>query len=1184
MVSVHSWLSGIEYTDTVVMDSSFRRLRIPGHPFDFGTTRAGRPELPYLRILIAVPDSCSLDLEVFSSRSLSGTGKVYPIPRRVFERDSGGYIKEVEVFTYDTTFYQMDTLYPGVLARVNQDGYLREQRVLEVFLYPIQCNPGRHEIIYHYDLSLVVRYSGKIQPCTLGLGPFEHLGRDLLLNYPGTDREGDHNNPPEVHIYTELKVPGNEADYIIVVGDDLFNDPTGYTKVLDFANHRCSRNFWDIGIVAMEEVVEEFGPDSAGLHSFLEYAYEYWSAPHSPDRKLIYVILIGGWDLVPSYFEEYEVQGRKLERVMDYWFKCLKGDDNISDIALGRWPAKEVDELTTIVKKTIDYETVIQPEDWRRRGLVLRGQDEGNADECAEVCKAIFEDAGFEVYIHRWDEEPAQEWINNVHYRVNEGVLITSYFSHGVRQAWVRPTEPTFDTTDVHDLTNALRLPFVVSMACATAEFHWDKSASGHRCFGEVWLFDDQAGIGFYGAGCATSWASLPTGYEIVRYATLYGRWFIGDAVAWGELANPCLNWDYNLLGDPAVDLGGEGITRGPDLFIRPDGGEIELLDPYPRIDAQIPIACKIWNLGFQDATDVLIRFQIIDPENQVVEATLETTIDLIKKRSCETAQVTWIKSHVGRLGDRIIRVEADPEHHIPEVCEENNQGERVKFFYFYPYLTDNWPVKFGGVSVTPVLWDINGDGKNEILVSDDKILVVLNCDGTLLWEAECGSRITDVVVGDVDGLWPDEIVVGAIGKGTETDLCADSIYVYDHDGTLLNKWEITSAELISDCRVMLMEIAGTSPGLEIVSATPLSLLRSSSPPRIDAWRHDGTHLWTIDDLNLPHLSAEEIDPGNPGTELVAAGLDGIYVFDRQGNELQHWDYRIGSTPALADFDPFPDGCELSVGGNGPAGNHLYAFHYGQSNPIWNVPVNGPINSSPAVGDINSQAPYFDVVAGCDDKMIYAVKQNGEPLWDFQTNGAVGYPPSLANIDQDDRLEVICPSSDNWIYGLDGFEGHLEPGYWPFWVPKGTTPSDVMIGDLDGDSFLELVLRTTDGYVHVWTLKPYGGGPLGVVPASILPWPMFHHDYQRTGRYNWTPSGGLLNATDEAGEFEITGKVREVSITVYDHRGKSVMTHSYPELDKGKYRVDWKGRFAPGLYLAVLKIRGFWAVKLFQVE
>ncbi|MGB7055946.1 MAG: C25 family peptidase propeptide domain-containing protein, partial [bacterium] len=303
-VCIQTVIYGFTEHDTVIDAKDFKRIRIPEEPVLSDTMSAGKPEIPFVRLLIAIPDSASLETKLYNSDHTEYDNYlIYPIPRVVFE-DSGGCVCFKEIYTYDTTFFDKDTLYPGVLYELGTDGYWREQRVLEVFLYPIQFNPQQNRMYLHHELDLRIDFSGTVIENTMGLGPFEEIGREVLLNYQGIDREAESVPEPAFHYYSDLRDTNNVADYLIVMGTDFYYNETASYWLEQFAQWRVDHNGFEVGLVKMDDIYTQFdslAPDSAAqLRHFLAYAYDHWQAPSMSDDHFAYCLFVGDWDYVPT--------------------------------------------------------------------------------------------------------------------------------------------------------------------------------------------------------------------------------------------------------------------------------------------------------------------------------------------------------------------------------------------------------------------------------------------------------------------------------------------------------------------------------------------------------------------------------------------------------------------------------------------------------------------------------------------------------------------------------------------------------------------------------------------------------------------------------------------------------------------------------------------------------------------
>ncbi|MEE8597317.1 MAG: VCBS repeat-containing protein, partial [bacterium] len=167
---------------------------------------------------------------------------------------------------------------------------------------------------------------------------------------------------------------------------------------------------------------------------------------------------------------------------------------------------------------------------------------------------------------------------------------------------------------------------------------------------------------------------------------------------------------------------------------------------------------------------------------------------------------------------------------------------------------------------------------------------------------------------------------------------------------------------------------------------------------------------------------------------------------------------------------------------------------------LWERQTEGPINCSPAVGDIHPGVPYpgVEITFGNDASEIHLRRGiNGANIdpWPYTIDpGAmVRTSPAIANINGDSYLDIIIGANNGYVYAFK----HTKDSIPPFPLPLFGRPSSPIIGDIDGDRKSEIILSSSDGYLHVWENRD------SRVTSYSLEWPQFHHDHQRTGLYGW---------------------------------------------------------------------------------
>jgi hypothetical protein len=114
--------------------------------------------------------------------------------------------------------------------------------------------------------------------------------------------------------------------------------------------------------------------------------------------------------------------------------------------------------------------------------------------------------------------------------------------------------------------------------------------------------------------------------------------------------------------------------------------------------------------------------------------------------------------------------------------------------------------------------------------------------------------------------------------------------------------------------------------------------------------------------------------------------------------------------------------------------------------------------------------------------------------WQFFTG------PAIADVDggADGVPEIIVSSGGYFVHAFNGVTG-LEPAGWPKLTGHWVVASP-LIGDIDGDGSLEVVVATRSGDLHVWDV-PGGACETGAVPRASVEWRKALHDEWGTGVY-----------------------------------------------------------------------------------
>lgn len=306
-----------------------------------------------------------------------------------------------------------------------------------------------------------------------------------------------------------------------------------------------------------------------------------------------------------------------------------------------------------------------------------------------------------------------------------------------------------------------------------------------------------------------------------------------------------------------------------------------------------------------------------------------------------------------------------------------------------------------------------------------------------------------------------------------------------------------------------------------------VEIVATSINHEVSAMNLNGTFMWRFnnDDTVFSGVAIGDLDHDGKN-EVVFGGDSSPSQFYWQGGRItaltndgrRMWvkqtDQVIWSTPALADLNN--DGSLEVVVGTGlfysGAGNKVYVLNSaGQDlviagNPGWPqtltnqggqpAGVDGRVQSSPAIGDVNGDGSLDIVIADAQGR-VYAFNSNGSTIWSVQgfTPQNLYTSPVLADVDGDNILDVVM-SAEGTIRAFRGTTGGQ------IWNVNDGLPhySAAAVGDVLGTGRQHIVFIT----------EARGGGGALLSPSAVSvyqtdvtttasPWPMLRHNINGTG-------------------------------------------------------------------------------------
>jgi hypothetical protein len=159
-------------------------ISIPGSD---ATSRPGEPQLPVLSALIGVPAEAEILLEIQENVQvrIPGNYNLLPVPSPVrpeTDLSPGRY-----TYFADEQAYSLNAFYPKTAVQVEEQGWLRDQRVVRIAFYPFQYNPAEGVLHWNRQVRVEVTFPGDSSLRAGGQvrqdNPFETILQGQLLNY-----------------------------------------------------------------------------------------------------------------------------------------------------------------------------------------------------------------------------------------------------------------------------------------------------------------------------------------------------------------------------------------------------------------------------------------------------------------------------------------------------------------------------------------------------------------------------------------------------------------------------------------------------------------------------------------------------------------------------------------------------------------------------------------------------------------------------------------------------------------------------------------------------------------------------------------------------------------------------------------------------------------------------------------
>ena len=266
-----------------------------------------------------------------------------------------------------------------------------------------------------------------------------------------------------------LKDRRNRADYLVIGPSDLLQ---AAAPLLDLRRSQGLRT----KAVPVEDVFAEFGYGEAtpeAIREFLTFAYHEWQVP-----SVRYVLLLGDATYDPKDYLGTGVTNRVPPMMVKTWYlwtasdpayAAVNGDDILPDVALGRLPAANQNEVRAMVDKILAYERG-DATLGGRAVLIADNPDQGGDFEAnaAELASGVLASRDVDqIYIRELGAATRGAIVN----AFDEGSSVMSYLGHGGIVIWA--SENVFNMLDVASLSPQTQQPFLITVNCLNGFFHF---------------------------------------------------------------------------------------------------------------------------------------------------------------------------------------------------------------------------------------------------------------------------------------------------------------------------------------------------------------------------------------------------------------------------------------------------------------------------------------------------------------------------------------------------------------------------------------------------------------------------------------------------------------------------------------------------------------------------------------
>lgn len=463
------------------------------------STQIGQPNLPLVSEFVEIPlcDNVKVTVSDVKVETVNKfDNELMPVQPAPSKADKGP-----RPFVMDSAVYAKNAFYSHEMAWVDKMGVARDRNIAILRLSPFSYNPVTGELQMVTSMKVTLTYEKPDVAATMQMrdryySPDFAIGHSLLSTLPGTK-----------------SVATAAPLHYLIVSHSMFRG-----ELDDFVAWKKRQGF----IVTVAYTDEpNVGTSSTSIAAFIKNFYT-----NATDElpAPTYLLLVGDNQQIPAFSARCYTPDN--DHVSDLYYATWTENDNIPDCYYGRFSARNVDELTPQISKTLLYENYEFPDDsYLERAVLIAGEDGGYTGDNAYRYADPAMDYIAKTYVNASNGYTDVKYYKNNTSFAPTGVTVTgssqttstattlrnlyntgigwvNYSAHGYDDEW---STPAFNTNHASNMSNYDKPSVMIGNCCLSGKFNTTYS---DKCLGEALLQRSRnaGAVAYFGGTNSTYW------------------------------------------------------------------------------------------------------------------------------------------------------------------------------------------------------------------------------------------------------------------------------------------------------------------------------------------------------------------------------------------------------------------------------------------------------------------------------------------------------------------------------------------------------------------------------------------------------------------------------------------------------------------------------------------------------